>query len=186
MVGDIFLQDALPQTDELAEVSRLLRSADIAFGNLETPVSERGTPVEKWINMRMPPNRLPDVIYMGFDVVTLANNHMMDFGEVAFFDTLRYMEESDLRYVGAGANLAAAWRAEVISIGDMKVAFLGAGIDLGPGFSRGGRGQARRRADSCVGVLQHRFCRQHGTARKRALRSYTRLDRRCRTRHRCH
>ena len=133
MVGDIFLQDALPQTDELAEVSLLLRSADIAFGNLESPVSERGTPVEKWINMRMPPDRLPDVIDMGFDVVTLANNHMMDFGEVAFFDTLRYIEDCDLRYVGAGAILADAWRAKVITIGDRKVAFLGAASTLGPG-----------------------------------------------------
>ena len=133
MVGDIFVQDALPHSAEIREVSALLGSADIAFGNLETPVSERGTPVEKWINMRMPPDRLPDVIDMGFDVVTLANNHMMDFGEVAFFDTLRYMEDCDLRYVGAGASLAAAWRAEVISIGDRKVAFLGAASTLGPG-----------------------------------------------------
>ena len=87
MVGDIFVQEPLAPSAALAEVTALLRSTDIAFGNLETPVSERGTPVEKWINMRMPPDLLSDVVDMGFDVLTLANNHMMDFGEVAFFDT---------------------------------------------------------------------------------------------------
>ena len=132
MVGDIFLQEALPQSAELAAVRSLLRSADIAFGNLEAPVSERGTPVDKWINMRMPPARLADAADMGFGIVTLANNHLWDFGEVAFRDTLRHLEEAGLPYVGAGANLDAAWRAELVPLGELKVAFLGATSTLGP------------------------------------------------------
>ena len=133
MVGDIFLQSALPQSAELADARALLRSADVAFGNLETPVSTRGAPVEKWINMRMNPELLADVQDLGFDIVTLANNHMMDFGEVAFFDTLGHLRERNLPYVGAGENLDAAWRAEIIAIGDMKLAFLGAASTLGVG-----------------------------------------------------
>lgn len=132
-VGDIFLQEALPQTAELAAVSEVLRGVDIAFGNLETPVSTRGAPAEKWVNMRMPPELLADVQDLGFDIVTLANNHMMDFGEVAFFDTMRFLDERALPYVGAGENLDAAWRAEVIKAGDTSVAFLGAASTLGPG-----------------------------------------------------
>jgi len=133
MVGDIFLQEALPKTSELSAVTSLLQSADIAFGNLETPVSERGTAVDKWINMRMPPELLSDVVDMGFDIVTLANNHMWDFGEVAFFDTTRHLNDHGLPYVGAGADLDEAWRAEIIHIGEVKVAFLGATSTLGPG-----------------------------------------------------
>ncbi len=133
MVGDIFLQEALPQTAELAAVRAVLGGVDIAFGNLETPVSERGTPVDKWINMRMPPALLPDVVDLGFDIVTLANNHMWDFGEVAFFDTLRHLDEHALPYVGAGADLDEAWAAEIVSLGDIRVAFLGASSTLGPG-----------------------------------------------------
>ncbi|MCY3781892.1 MAG: CapA family protein [Chloroflexi bacterium] len=131
MVGDIFPQQALPQSAELADVRRLLRSADVAFGNLETPVSNRGAPVEKWINMRMPPELLADVQDLGFDIVTLANNHMMDFGAVALRDTFRYLRERDLPYVGAGENLDAAWRAELVTVGDTRVAFLGAASTLG-------------------------------------------------------
>lgn len=133
MVGDVFLQEALPKTAELAAVREALRGVDVAFGNLETPVSERGTPVDKWINMRMPPALLADVVDMGFDIVTLANNHMWDFGEVAFFDTLRHLDEHALPYVGAGADLDMAWAAEIVPIGDVKVAFLGASSTLGPG-----------------------------------------------------
>ena len=133
MVGDIFLQAALPQSAELSALASLLNSTDIAFGNLETPVSERGTPIDKWINMRMPPELLSDVVDMGFDIVTLANNHMWDFGEVAFFDTLRHLQEHALPHVGAGADLAEAWRAEILTLGKLRVAFLGATSTLGPG-----------------------------------------------------
>ena len=133
MVGDIFLQGALPPTAKLAAVRSLLQSADIAFGNLETPVSERGTPIDKWINMRMPPALLPDLVDLGFDIVTLANNHMWDFGEVAFYDTLRHLQAHAMPFVGVGADLDAAWRAEVRPLGERKVAFLGATSTLGPG-----------------------------------------------------
>ena len=133
MVGDIFLQEALPQRADLAAVAEVLRRADIAFGNLEAPVSERGTPIDKWINMRMPPSLLADVADMGFDIVTLANNHMWDFGEVAFNDTLEHLRVRNLPYVGAGADLDAAWRAEVLPLGELRVAFLGATSTLGPG-----------------------------------------------------
>ncbi len=132
-VGDIFLQEALPPTAELAAVSEVLRGVDIAFGNLETPVSTRGAPAEKWVNMRMPPDLLPDIAALGFNMLTLANNHMMDFGEVALRDTFDCLRERDLPYVGAGENLDAAWRAESVEIGALKVAFLGAASTLGPG-----------------------------------------------------
>ncbi len=133
MVGDIFLQEALPPSAELSAVRALLRSADIAFGNLEAPVSDGGTPIDKWINMRMPPALLTDVADMGFDILTLANNHLWDFGEVAFFDTFRHLRAHALPYVGAGANLDEAWRAEILPVEGYKVAFLGGTSTLGPG-----------------------------------------------------
>ena len=133
MVGDIFLQEALPQTADLAAITEVLRRADIAFGNLETPVSERGTPIDKWINMRMRPALLADVVGMGVDIVTLANNHMWDFGEVAFNDTLGHLRARQLPYVGAGRDLDEAWRAEVLPLGELNIAFLGATSTLGPG-----------------------------------------------------
>ncbi|MCY4465459.1 MAG: CapA family protein [Chloroflexi bacterium] len=133
LVGDLFLQQPLPEPSALAGVGPVLRSADIAFGNLEAPVSTVGAPTEKWINMRMSPDLLDDVKRLGFNLLTLANNHLFDYGEAAFFDTLRHLDDSELRYVGAGADLDAAWRAQIIELAGTRVAFLGAASTLGPG-----------------------------------------------------
>ena len=133
LVGDIFLQQALPDSPALAEVIAALRDADIAFGNLEAPVSERGAPIEKWINMRMPPQLLDDIKRLGFGMLTLANNHLFDFGELAFFDTFDHLRAAGIRSVGAGENLDAAWRAQIIELDGLRVAFLGGASTLGPG-----------------------------------------------------
>ena len=132
MVGDIFLQESLPDSSELADVIDVLKSADFAFGNLETPVSTGGEPIEKWINMRMHPDLLDDVMRMGFQVLTLANNHMMDFGELGFVDTLTHFYQRNLTYVGAGLDNDLAWEAKILRKGDLDVAFLGAASTLGP------------------------------------------------------
>ena len=137
MVGDIFPQAPLPNNDATAELKALLRSADIAFGNLETPVSERGEPIEKFINMRMHPDLLGDVLDLGFEVLTLANNHMMDFGELAFLDTLQHLRERNLTAVGAGVDLDTAWEAKILRKGGLNVAFLGGCSTLGPGSAAG-------------------------------------------------
>ena len=133
IVGDIFLQGALPHTAELAAVREALRGCDIAFGNLEAPVSNGGAPADKWINMRMPPALLDGVRDLGLDVLTLANNHMWDFGEEAFFDTLRHLDVAGLHFVGAGGNLDAAWTPHFSEHDGCRVAILGATSTLGPG-----------------------------------------------------
>ncbi len=138
MVGDIFLQQRLPDSAELAQVVDLLQSADFAFGNLESPVCEKGEPIEKWINLRMRPELLEDVMAMGFQVLTLANNHMMDFGELGFVDTMGHLILRDLTYVGAGLNIERAWAAKFLGKGNHNLAFLGAAATLGP-MSAAGR-----------------------------------------------
>ncbi len=133
LVGDLFLQQPLPDSPGLAEVGEALRKADIAFGNLEAPVSARGAPIEKWINMRMPPPLLDEIKRLGFGILTLANNHLFDYGELAFFDTLRHLRAAEIRFVGAGENLDAAWRTEIIELEGRRIAFLGGTSTLGPG-----------------------------------------------------
>lgn len=135
MVGDIFLQQSLPDTLEIQAVSNILEGADIAFGNLETPVSKQGVAVEKWMNMRMPPDLLNDVRSIGINMVTIANNHLMDYGEVAFFDTLTYLQEQNIQYVGGGANLNQAWQPRIVDVDQYRVAFVAGTSTLGPGMA---------------------------------------------------
>lgn len=122
-------------------VAPVLRRADIALANLEGAVSTRGTPVpNKQYHFRGPPAALAAAgRFAGIDVVSLANNHTLDYGRAAFLDTLRYARRYGIRTVGGGADLQRARRPAVIPLGGITVAFLGysdlrpPGFDAGPG-----------------------------------------------------
>ena len=137
LVGDIYLQDDLRDYPELSEVQDVLSNADIAFGNLEAPLSNRGEPSEKWINMIMEPELLDDVMALGFNALNLANNHMWDFGEGAFVDTMSNMILNDMTYVGAGLSLDLAWTPRHVEADGWHIALLGAASTLGPGSAAG-------------------------------------------------
>jgi len=138
-VGDINLGDGVG--DVMAArgpkwpwtgVAPLLRRADIAFGNLECPVSRRGTAVVKQYTFRGNPAYLKTLrSYAGLDVVNLANNHTGDYGTAALADTVRYVRATGLTGVGAGLNLAGARRPQVVERLGLKVAFV-AFSDIGP------------------------------------------------------
>jgi poly-gamma-glutamate synthesis protein (capsule biosynthesis protein) len=92
----------------------LLTEADLTFGNLETPLSDRGTPtagksqesLDDKTNFifRAPPSSAEGLAEAGFDVVSLANNHMMDYGSTALQDTLESLQEAKVAGVGAGED----------------------------------------------------------------------------------
>ena len=85
-----------------------LGRADAAVANLEIPLSRRGFAVPKTVNLRADPAAIEDVRALGVDTVSLANNHLMDFGPDAMFDTLDACDGANLARCGAGADLDAA------------------------------------------------------------------------------
>jgi poly-gamma-glutamate synthesis protein (capsule biosynthesis protein) len=113
-------------------VAPALRGADIAFGNLECAISNRGAPVPKEFNFRGRPRDLAAVVrFAGLDVLNLANNHAGDFGMPALLDTVRAVHAAGAVPVGAGASLAAAQRPQVVTRLGLRVAFVGFS-DIGP------------------------------------------------------
>ncbi|HVY45461.1 MAG TPA: CapA family protein [Minicystis sp.] len=107
-------------------VAPTLRAADITTGNLETSVSTRGSAAEKEYTFRGAPGDLPALRSVaGFDVLTLANNHAVDFGREALLDTLRYAHADGIQTIGAGANDVQARRAAIVEAGGLRVALLG-------------------------------------------------------------
>jgi poly-gamma-glutamate capsule biosynthesis protein CapA/YwtB (metallophosphatase superfamily) len=107
-------------------VARALRSADVAFGNLECAVSTRGSPVPKQFNFRGRPSALRAVAgYAGFDVLNLANNHTGDYGTQALLDTVRNVRRFGMQAVGAGGSLASAARPRVVERLGLRIAFVG-------------------------------------------------------------
>jgi poly-gamma-glutamate capsule biosynthesis protein CapA/YwtB (metallophosphatase superfamily) len=117
-------------------VAPVLRAADIAVVNLETCVSTRGRPWPgKEFTFRGTPRSLRATArFAGVDVGSLANNHSLDYGRVAFADTLAYAERYGIHTVGGGASLRAARKPAILRRGGLRVAFLGFSDVRPPGF----------------------------------------------------
>ena len=132
-VGDINLGDAPGAAIEAEgpeypweSAGRPLRRADIAFGNLESAVSERGEPFPKEYTFRGTPEALAGLRkHSGIDVLNLANNHVGDFGPTAMLDTVRGVERLGMKAVGAGPSLARALQPQVVERLGLRVAFVG-------------------------------------------------------------
>jgi poly-gamma-glutamate capsule biosynthesis protein CapA/YwtB (metallophosphatase superfamily) len=108
------------------DVASTLRAADVTIGNLETSVSTRGIAAAKEYTFRGPPHALePMHDFAGFDVLTLANNHAVDYGRDALVDTLAHVRTAGIRPIGAGWNSVAARRPAILERGGLRIAFLG-------------------------------------------------------------
>ncbi|MDO5416412.1 MAG: CapA family protein [Lachnospiraceae bacterium] len=103
------------------------KEADLFMVNQEFPFSNRGTAApDKQFTFRLPPEKVSILKEMGIDLVTLANNHALDFGIDALLDTGKTLDEAGIPYVGAGENLDRAKELYQTLIGEKTVGFLGA------------------------------------------------------------
>lgn len=102
-VGDIMLSRnverdlkarSLDFTYPFAATAPMLQAADIAFGNLECPISGQGEALDKRYIFNAPPESVQGLVFAGFDVVSLANNHILDYGPEAQEDTIRILAEN--------------------------------------------------------------------------------------------
>lgn len=115
-VGDIMLSRAVGRRIASSSDPRFpfllaapfLRDADITFGNLEGPISARGADRQNLYSFRADPKTVEGLAYAGFDMLSLANNHMLDWGPDALIDTAELLRREGMRPVGAGANALAA------------------------------------------------------------------------------
>ncbi|SDC20709.1 poly-gamma-glutamate synthesis protein (capsule biosynthesis protein) [Paenibacillus sp. UNCCL117] len=106
-------------------VKPYLEKADITVANLETPITLRGDAQSKEYVYRSSPLALPELKKAGVDLVNLANNHSMDYGEVGLVDTLDHLDEQGILRVGGGRTAEEAYKHVVVERQGMKVAFLG-------------------------------------------------------------
>ena len=106
-------------------VAAVLRSADFAAVNLETAITIRGTPQPKTFHFRAPPAAFTALRDAGIDLVTMANNHALDYGPVGLADTLAAARAARFPYVGIGASAAAAWAPYMTTIKGVRIAVVG-------------------------------------------------------------
>lgn len=120
----------------MKSVKRVLKPADIAFVNAESPFSTRGSP-QTWkdVYFRGNPALVPAMARAGIDVVTMANNHCLDYKAPALLDSIRRFNRAGIKVVGAGRNATEAWRFRYVTRNGLKVGFMGWTDIMPPGWA---------------------------------------------------
>jgi poly-gamma-glutamate synthesis protein (capsule biosynthesis protein) len=121
-IGELILTQGIEAPFEFTAAK--LNNADIALGNLECAISERGEPENKTYTFRAPIEAGEALSFAGFDLLTLANNHVMDFGKGAFLDTLDNLQANQIAVVGAGIDNTSARQPVIIEANGLRLAFL--------------------------------------------------------------
>lgn len=102
-----------------------IRNANIAITNLEAPLLKNGNPIKKTgPAIKAIPETIEAMKYAGFNLLTLANNHIMDFGAEGLLNTLKLCDENEISFVGAGENYQKASQTLYKEINDLKIAFI--------------------------------------------------------------
>ena len=103
----------------------LLQEADLAVANLESVLTTRGDPLDKVYLIRAHPGTAQTLVEAGFDLVNLANNHALDYGQAGMDQTLTTLEALGITAVGAGSSQEMAHRPAVSNLHGLRVAVLG-------------------------------------------------------------
>ncbi|MEP0766247.1 MAG: CapA family protein [Fimbriimonadia bacterium] len=133
-VGDLMLNGLAPTPNAFQSLRLYLAMPDVTFGNLETPPTKAGKPTtakssrdvaaKRQYVLRADPAWIPLLDGASFDVLSLANNHAMDYGAEGLLDTIAGVSRAGMRVVGAGGNLEEASRPVVLDANGVKVVFL--------------------------------------------------------------
>ncbi len=111
----------------LASIAPSLRASDIAMVNLETAITQRGSPQPKEFTFRAPPSALAALTAAGIDVATEANNHGVDFGPLGLTDTLAARAQSTgVRVIGIGRDAADAFTPYRATVHSERIAIIAA------------------------------------------------------------
>lgn len=120
-----YLLEKEKETDVFGDFKLFTSQADLSIANLEAPLTGCNNPIEKTgPNIKVPTSFLKPLKENGFKVVTLANNHIMDYDEEGLKSTINTCNKEDVKYVGAGKNLEEARKPLIITIKEKKIAII--------------------------------------------------------------
>lgn len=139
-VGDIMLDRSIRNKvnklwggdyHKVFENADFLKEPDLMFANLEGPVSNRGANVGSIYSFRFDPVIFSVLKDVGFDVLSMANNHIGDWGRLALEDTITLGREQGFEMVGGGFGYEDAKKPEIHEVNGLKVGYVGFS-DFGP------------------------------------------------------
>jgi len=146
LLGDVMLGRLVGETvprrrpeSFWGDVLPLLRDADLVLANLECAVTTHARPwtrTPKVFHFRAPPDAVNVLRAAGVRLVSLANNHVLDFEERGLTDTLLHLDAAGIAHAGAGVDLDAAEAPALVEAGGVKVGVIAA-TDNEPGWEAG-------------------------------------------------
>jgi poly-gamma-glutamate synthesis protein (capsule biosynthesis protein) len=110
------------------KIAYSLREANILFGNLEGPISDKGVKVGSIYSFRVDPESIEGLKFAGFDVLSLANNHIFDYGREAMEDTFLRLEKVGINYIGGGFNENEAYSPIIKEINPIRKSKISNGV----------------------------------------------------------
>ena len=130
--GDVHFEGVIRQALDddpasvMADIAPSLSAADLAVVNLETAITERGTPEDKAYTFRAPATAIDALRAAGVDVASMANNHGVDFGPEGLEDSLAARDASGFPLIGVGRNAAEAYAPYRTTINGQRIAVIAA------------------------------------------------------------
>jgi poly-gamma-glutamate capsule biosynthesis protein CapA/YwtB (metallophosphatase superfamily) len=126
LTGDVLptrrlLADGRPVCPASEPALDLLRSADVTIGNFEMPLTRHSEPKEKILNIRAEPEVAEDIPMLGFNCLTVANNHSVDYGWQGLTDTMTALRSAGVQTIGAGETLEEAARPAIIEVNGFRI-----------------------------------------------------------------
>lgn len=103
------------------EIGAFFRKADLGYVNLETPLSSTGRHVGSFCS---PPGYAETLAQNNIRLVSIANNHAFDAGEAGLIDTMRALNEHQVRFVGGGMDIGAARAGEMVTVNGLRLGML--------------------------------------------------------------
>ncbi|HOX21715.1 MAG TPA: CapA family protein [Candidatus Paceibacterota bacterium] len=105
-------------------IRALLQQNDFVFANFESPLIPGRQIHTGEMAFRVDENLAPVLKGLNFSILSLANNHMLDFGQKGLSNTLKILDENKIQYIGAGENYQEAHQYKILEKNDIKIAFL--------------------------------------------------------------
>ncbi|MDO8655252.1 MAG: CapA family protein, partial [bacterium] len=132
-VGDIMLDRGVEYYIEknggdwrfpFLNIADSLKKADLVFGNLESAISDKGEKQGSIYSFQADPRSLEGLVFAGFDVLSVTNNHSLDYGMEALLDSISRVESQGIATLGAGINKEAAQKLFIKEIQGTKIGML--------------------------------------------------------------
>ena len=133
--GDVMFSDEYLKEYDQSGISAIadenmlshMQNADLFILNEEFPFSRRGEPMaDKQFTFRTDPKYVSILKELGTGIVTLANNHALDYGRTAFEDTLETLDQAGIQRIGGGYSISEASAPAVCTVNGQRFAIFGA------------------------------------------------------------